>query len=67
MSRLPIRKKLGAPRGTRRIWINCRFVGELLMAQRRATVPFTFNLVMTTPIRLQEPLTGAIDLLGPLW
>src|SRR4051812_31763612 len=35
--------------------------------QRQATVPFTFNLVMTAPIRLQEPLTGAIDLMGPPW
>lgn len=44
-----------------------RFPGELLVAQRRATVPFTFNLTMTTPIRLQEPLHGIIDLLGPPW
>ena len=44
-----------------------RFPGELLVTQRQATVPFTFNLVMATPIRLQEPLTGAIDLLGPPW
>ncbi|SRR6266498_2693788 len=43
------------------------FPGDLLVAQRQATVPFTFNLAMTTPIRLQEPLTGAIDLLGPPW
>ncbi len=35
--------------------------------QRRATVPLMFNLAMTKPIRLQEPLTGAIDLLGPPW
>jgi hypothetical protein len=44
-----------------------RSPGELLVAQRQATVPFTFNLAMTTPIRLQEPLTGAIDLMGPPW
>jgi GNAT superfamily N-acetyltransferase len=44
-----------------------RFPGELLVAQRQATVPFTFNLTMTTPVRLQEPLAGTIDLLGPPW
>jgi GNAT superfamily N-acetyltransferase len=44
-----------------------RFPGELLVAQRQATVPFTFNLPMTTPIRLEEPLAGTIDLLGPPW
>jgi GNAT superfamily N-acetyltransferase len=44
-----------------------RFPGELLVTQRRATVPFTFNPVLTTPVRLQGPLTGAIDLLGPPW
>jgi aminoglycoside 2'-N-acetyltransferase I len=44
-----------------------RFPGELLVTQRRATMPFTFNLVMTTPVRLQEPLAGTIDLLGPPW
>ena len=44
-----------------------RFPGDLLVTQRQATVPFTFNLVMTTPVRLHEPLTGAIDLLGPPW
>jgi GNAT superfamily N-acetyltransferase len=44
-----------------------RFPGELLVAQRRATVPFTFNLTMTTPVRLEEPLAGTIDLLGPPW
>jgi GNAT superfamily N-acetyltransferase len=44
-----------------------RFPGDLLVAQRRATVPFTFNLAMTTPVRLQEPLAGTIDLLGPPW
>jgi GNAT superfamily N-acetyltransferase len=44
-----------------------RFPGDLLVAQRQATVPFTFNLVMTTPIRLQELPTGTIDLMGPPW
>jgi GNAT superfamily N-acetyltransferase len=44
-----------------------RFPGDLLVAQHQATVPFTFNLPMTTPIRLQEPLAGTIDLLGPPW
>jgi len=44
-----------------------RFPGDLLVTQRQATVPFTFNLPMTTPIRLQEPLGGRIDLLGPPW
>ena len=44
-----------------------RFPGELLVAQRRATVPFTFNLAMTTHVRLQESLGGKIDLLGPPW
>src|SRR5262249_19247069 len=41
-----------------------RFPGELLVTQRQGTVPFTFNLVMTIPVRLQESLTGVIDLLG---
>jgi GNAT superfamily N-acetyltransferase len=44
-----------------------RFPGELLVAQRQATVPFTLNLAMTTPERLEEPLAGTIDLLGPPW
>src|SRR5262249_37127355 len=44
-----------------------RFPGDLLVVQRHATVPFTFNLAMTTPVRLQEPLTGTIDLVGPPW
>jgi predicted GNAT family N-acyltransferase len=44
-----------------------RFPGDLLVAQRQATVPFTFNLTMTTPVRLQEPVAGTIDLLGPPW
>ena len=44
-----------------------RFPGDLLVTQRQATVPFTFNLPMTTPVRLQESLTGTIDLMGPPW
>jgi GNAT superfamily N-acetyltransferase len=44
-----------------------KFPGELMVTQRQATVPFTFNLVMTTPLRLQESLVGKIDLLGPPW
>ena len=43
------------------------FLGDLLVAQRQTTVPFTFNLPMTTPVRLQEHLTGAIDLMGAPW
>src|SRR5262245_16520452 len=44
-----------------------RFPGDLFVTQRQATVPFTFNLPMTTPIRLREPIDGKIDLLGPPW
>jgi predicted GNAT family N-acyltransferase len=44
-----------------------RFPGELIVTQRQASVPFTFNLPMTTPLRLQESLDGKIDLLGPPW
>ena len=43
------------------------FPGDLLVTQHKATVPFTFNLPMTIPIRLQESLGGKIDLLGPPW
>ncbi len=43
------------------------FPCDLLVTQRLATVPFTFNLTMTTPLRLQESLGGKIDLLGPPW
>jgi aminoglycoside 2'-N-acetyltransferase I len=44
-----------------------RFGGELFVTQKEATVPFTFNLPMTIPVRLQESLDGTIDLLGPPW
>jgi GNAT superfamily N-acetyltransferase len=44
-----------------------RFPGELLVTQHQATVPFTFNLPMTTPLRLPAPVGGTIDLLGPPW
>jgi GNAT superfamily N-acetyltransferase len=44
-----------------------RFPGQFLVTQGQATVPFTFNLPMTIPVRLQESLTGTIDLLGPPW
>jgi GNAT superfamily N-acetyltransferase len=44
-----------------------RFPGELLVRQRGATVPFTLNLPMTTPVRLSGPLAGNIDLQGPPW
>ena len=43
------------------------FPGDLLVKQKQSTVPFTFNLPMTTPLRLQESLGGKIDLLGPPW
>ena len=44
-----------------------RFPGNLFVTQLQATVSFTFNLPMTTPVRLEEPLAGTIDLLGPPW
>jgi GNAT superfamily N-acetyltransferase len=44
-----------------------RFSGELLVTQKQATVPFTFNLPMTTPLRLRGPLDGTLNLLGPPW
>jgi GNAT superfamily N-acetyltransferase len=44
-----------------------RFSGELFVAQKQERVQFTFNLPMTTPVRLQDPLSGTIDLLGPPW
>jgi GNAT superfamily N-acetyltransferase len=44
-----------------------RFPGDIFVAQRDATVPFTFNLPMMIPLRLPESLGGKIDLLGPPW
>jgi GNAT superfamily N-acetyltransferase len=44
-----------------------RFPGDLFVTQKQTTVPFTFNLPMTAPIRLREALGGTIDLLGPPW
>jgi aminoglycoside 2'-N-acetyltransferase I len=44
-----------------------RFAGDLFVTQRKIRVPFTFNLPMTIPIRLEESLGGIIDLLGPPW
>ena len=43
------------------------FPGTLLVRQRGATVPFTFDRCMTAPLRLAESLSGTIDLLGPPW
>jgi aminoglycoside 2'-N-acetyltransferase I len=56
-SLMPFYERLG--------WL--RFPGLLFMTQRQATVPFTFNLPMITPLRLRESLGGKIDLLGPPW
>jgi RimJ/RimL family protein N-acetyltransferase len=44
-----------------------RFAGVLLVSQRGATVPFTFNPPMTSPVCLEGELDGTIDLLGPPW
>lgn len=44
-----------------------RFAGELLVSQHGATVPFTFNLAMTRPLRSDDEPGGTIDLLGPPW
>lgn len=43
------------------------FDGELRVSQRGEVVPFTFNRCMTAPLRLAEPPSGTIDLLGPPW
>jgi len=43
------------------------FPGDLFVSQKQTTVPFTFNLPMTFPLRLRESLGGKIDLLGPPW
>jgi aminoglycoside 2'-N-acetyltransferase I len=45
----------------------CKYPGELFVTQRQTMVSFTFNLPMTTPLRLQETLGGKIDLMGPPW
>jgi GNAT superfamily N-acetyltransferase len=44
-----------------------RFQGNLLVTQKENIEPFTFDLPMTMPLRLQESLGGVIDLLGPPW
>jgi predicted acetyltransferase len=44
-----------------------RLDGTLFVTQRQVTMPFTFNVPMTVPIRLQDNLGGTIDLLGPPW
>jgi GNAT superfamily N-acetyltransferase len=43
------------------------FAGRLLVRQREATVPFTFNRVMTCAVTTPAPEVGTIDLLGPPW
>jgi RimJ/RimL family protein N-acetyltransferase len=43
------------------------FAGVLLVSQRGATVPFTFNVPMTLPVRSGGELGGTIDLSGPPW
>lgn len=44
-----------------------RFEGEMFVTQNNSTVLFTFNLPMTTPLCIEDTLTGTIDLLGPPW
>jgi hypothetical protein len=44
-----------------------RFLGDLLVTHKQATVPFTFNLPMTIPLRLPQSLGGKLDPLGPPW
>jgi aminoglycoside 2'-N-acetyltransferase I len=43
------------------------FEGTLLVRQRGETVPFTFNRVMTRPVRIDGPRRGVIDLCGGPW
>lgn len=43
------------------------FRGTVLVAQHGETVPFTFNLPMTVPVRGTENPTGTLDLMGPPW
>ncbi len=41
--------------------------GGLVVRQHGRTVPFTFNLPMTCPVRNAELPGGVIDLMGPPW
>ena len=43
------------------------FTGQLLVRQHGATCPFTFNRVMTTGIRSDNPTVKSIDLCRPPW
>lgn len=43
------------------------FEGKLLVRQFGAVAEFTFNRVMTHPVRTAGPRTGVIDLCGPAW
>lgn len=43
------------------------FCGTLLVTQKGKQEIFTFNRVMTFPVRKQENVMGTIDLLGPPW
>ena len=43
------------------------FAGRLLVRQEGATVEFTFNRVMTCPVRAAAPQAGTVDLQGPPW
>jgi GNAT superfamily N-acetyltransferase len=43
------------------------FNGTLLTTQGERTVEFTFNRVMTQPIKSPAPESGVIDLQGPPW
>ena len=43
------------------------FAGRVLVLQRGAVAEFTFNRVMTHPVRADGPVAGAIDLRGAPW
>ena len=43
------------------------FTGTLQVLQRGAPAIFTFNRVMTHPVRTDGPAAGVIDLAGPPW
>lgn len=43
------------------------FTGTLLTRRHGETVEFTFNRVMTLPLRSPAPTVGVIDLKGPPW